>query len=356
MKTFFAKEPALAAKQQDEIVFTQEVATKGKPVYRYHLLPFDQLLFMFIKGKYAYHFHEYIFENAPVKLYLDYEKKGLTKDEQHMECEKELQDIIRRINLCLSKLMPEEPVYTILEAKDPTKNKFSVHVVYHNVWCQNMNAVSQFIRKLDLADVLDVSIYSAEYGKTFRYPYAEKIGSCGRRMIPRGQLPSINSKKFCECLVSTTKKHSAGKYKHLLSPDAPDTFLLTVDEDYVVPSSSSSSNKRQQLLRPLTEGELYVKEVLEKVKEWLRDFRDDVKFRWEQFDDKKATLYIENGLFCDHANRVHKSNNMLMKIFVVGRHAVKTSLFCFDEECCKLKGQQWNVDLSTYCCSNFKLI
>ncbi len=353
MKTFFAKEPALKAKQPEEIVFTQEVPGKGKSTYRYHLLPFDQLLFMFIKGKQAYHFHEYIFENSPVKLYLDYEKKELKTDEQHMECEKELQDILGRINLCLSKLMTEEPVYTILEAKDPTKNKFSVHVVYHNVWCQNMNAVSQFIRKLELANVLDVSIYSAECGKTFRYPYAEKIGSNGRRMIPRGQLPSINPKSFGDCLVSTTKKHSTGKYKHLLSPDAPETFLLTVDEDYVV-SSSATANKRQHLL-PLTEGEMYVKEVLEKVKQWLRDFRKDIGFRWEQYDDKQATLYIENGLFCDHASRVHKSNNMVMKIMVIGRHAVKTSLFCHDEECKNTKSQQWNIDLSTYCCSNFKI-
>lgn len=347
MKIFYNKNDALEAKKDNEIVISEEQASTS---YYFYTVEFDELVILLNKRRnIPFYFHELMAPTIPVKFYIDYERDDLTSEDQHIVCALELQEIIDTLK---NSFLPHVAEYLLLEARDPRGKKFSAHVIFHNVWCQNMYSVKQHLMKIGLGEKLDLSVYSIATEKSFRMGFAEKRE--GRPMLPvvNGKpVPYFNPILFCKSLISINADHSSKRFKHLL-PDEPKEYNIQYDSTYECEELKTKS-KRIRLL-PMTEQETYMDEITNKVVAWIQDFRFDVKVEIEQSDAISADLYIRGkrkcggGLFCDHMGKVHKHNNMRMKITRIGKHGLRAWVRCLDDDCTSVL-QSWPIDFSKFC-------
>lgn len=350
MKIYYNKSDALQAKKENEIIISEQ---QPSTVYYYYTVEFDELLRLLNKMKKTpFYFHEMMDPTTPVKFYIDYERDDLTSEDQHLVCALELQEIIDTIS---KSFLPYKAEYLLLEARDPTRKKFSAHAKFFNVWCENMYSIKQHLMKLGLGDKLDLSIYSESTEKSLRLAFADKRGE-KRPMLPivNGKpIPYFHPSLFAKALNSVTSSKSTS-FKHLL-PEEPTEFIVKYDPTYECEELNHSKSKTKRIrLLPMTEEETHMEEIVNKIIDWIQDFRYDVKIEIEQIEATSAALYIRGktkcrgGLFCSNAGRVHKRNHTRMHITRIGKHGLRTRIRCLDEKCWHLL-QTWPVDFSNFC-------
>ena len=332
------KAALLAPRTPHEIIFTEQLPSG----YAFHIQDFDSFVLSRVKRKGMFYYHEYFDPELPVKLYVDYERKGMKTEDEFAACELEVQEIVAKIK---QKLYPYDAQCTLLDASSLKQEIVSVHMVFHNVWCQNTLAVKQFVMETGIN--VDTNVYRG--GATLRFGYAckrEEEGD-GRPFIPRGASAVFTPQWFCRSLITVSKKHS-NIYKNLLSDDPTEENILVKQQGPLY----RVKRARLEPQHPLTEREVYVSNVVSKIKEWLTTFRVDVEFQDDEISGDNAQFYATPSLFCGNKGAVHKSNNTVVKVNVTGLHSVKVWLFCHDEQECSHRTRPCFYDFSLLSCGS----
>ena len=267
--------------------------------------------------------HEVILPGYPVRLFLDIECKGTDLTQE--VCEARFADVLKRVR---DSFVSEEKLGDLKSLGAPiildaTKYpvKFSVHVVFPNVWFVDSGHLGRFIRPIAEkfpAGFVDVGVYRERSISQLRMAYTNRPEDPSRIFRPRKGPQTLTLASwnfFVRCCVGCT---------------------VAIPSDSLLSFGTSEDPKRTKFSGQDGDGNSAQASVeIERVVKYIEIIHGPIKIQNTRLDgDGGWTFKFVPGLFCEARAKEKGDGYHAQTSTIIGKDAYgKVYHLCMDDQC-----------------------
>jgi hypothetical protein len=343
MKRSDAIKQLLASNKHDNHIFERDDPFAVKLC---ETCTFDNFMAKITPEKPMY-WNEVIWSHKPARMYMDCEYKNIDAPDK-IDLNNYVQLVHQHVQACVQHVIPSlDPPLVLVCSR---KYVFSVHLIWSTLWCATIEPIRQIagmvnIKRLMGVDI-DMNVYPTkrETPRTLRMPFCGKLkDQSAGNMLPYVKNKLINTFEasiFCQYLITFSTECSK---EHNL-PVLPDNVLISLETTAV---TTVVTNKRVELADWDPDVTVHALDWMESIHPLFerRSFKMHIDGEWACY----------GVMYCQHANKWHKSNNMYVNCDKFG----VVTCTCSDYLCKvpvrqmltehqhKIANTPWNVDWKT---------